>query len=231
MADRYTYIPLIGLFVIAAWGIPELMSGWRWRKEALAASSALILLCLIAVTWTQVGYWQNSITLYDHTLEVTNQNSLIYNNRGAAHNDLGNLNQAISDFDKAIEINPKYAKAYYNRGNAYGQKGEFDRSIADFDKVVELNPRCAAAYFNRGNAYGEKGRVDRAISDFDKAIELDPDYAKAYTSRGIAYLLHLKDRKKGCLDFRRACQLGDCRGYEKAKRAGICDESPVPTKK
>lgn len=223
MADRYTYIPLIGLFIIASWGIPELLRGWRWRKEALVASSALILLGLIAVTWIQVGYWQNSITLYDHTLEVTNQNSLIYNNRGAAHNDLGNLSQAISDFDKAIEINPKYEKAYYNRGNAWGQKGDFDRAISDFDRAIELNPRYAAAYFNRGNAHGEKGRFDRAIADFDRVIELNPNYARVYGSRGIAYLLHLSDRKKGCLDFRRACQLGDCRAYQDAKKSGICE--------
>jgi protein O-mannosyl-transferase len=221
LADRYTYIPLIGLFIAAAWGIPELLKGWRWRKEALVASSALILLGLAAVTWIQVGYWKNSLTLYDHALKVTDRNSLIYNNRGAAYNDLGNLDRAISDFDRAIEINPKYDKAHYNRGNAWGQKGDFDRAIADFDRVIEINPRYAAAYFNRGNAYGETGRLDRAIADFDRAIEINPNYARAYSSRAIAYL-HLKDGNKACLDFRKACQSGDCRGYQDAKRAGIC---------
>jgi protein O-mannosyl-transferase len=223
MADRYTYIPLIGLFIIAAWGIPELLERWRFRKEALAASSAVIFLGLTAATWAQVGYWRNSITLYDHALEVTSNNQVIYNNRGAAYNDLGNLNQAISDFDKAIEIYPKYDKAYFNRGNALGQRGDFDKAISDFDRAIELNPRYAAAYFNRGNAQGEKGRYDKAISDFDRAIELNPNYAKAYSSRGIAYLLHAKDRKRACLDFSRACQLGDCRGYENARRTGICE--------
>jgi len=223
LADRYAYIPLIGLFIAAAWSVPEILKGWRWKKGALVASSALILMGVTVVTWRQVGYWQNNFKLYDHALEVTNQNSLIFNNRGAAYNDLGNLTLAISDFDRAIEINPKYDKAYYNRGNAWGQKGEFDRAIADFDRAIEINPRYAAAYFNRGNAYGEKGQIALAISDFDKAIEISPNYAKAYSSRGVAYLLHLKDRTKGCLDFRRACQLGDCRSYEGAKRAGVCE--------
>jgi tetratricopeptide (TPR) repeat protein len=223
LADRYTYIPLIGLFIIGAWGIPELLKGWRWKKEALVASAALVLLALAALTWKQAGYWKSSLTLYDRTLDVTRQNSLIYNNRGSAHVDLGNLNQAISDFDRAIEINPRYDKAYYNRGNAWGQKREYDRAISDFDRAIELNPRYAAAYFNRGNALGERGRIDRAIADFDRAIELNPNNAGAYASRGIAYLVHMRDGKKGCLDFRRACQLGDCRVYQDAKRAGICE--------
>ncbi len=82
MADRYTYIPLIGLFVMAAWGIPELLKKWRYRKEALFALSALILPCFFIVTWTQVGYWRNSIALFDHTLKVTSHNVLIQRNRG-----------------------------------------------------------------------------------------------------------------------------------------------------
>ena len=96
MADRYTYIPLIGLFVMAAWGIPELLKKWRYRKEALFALSALILACLFIVTWTQVGYWRNSIALYDHALKVTSHNDTIHDNRGVAYRQLGNLRQAIS---------------------------------------------------------------------------------------------------------------------------------------
>ena len=82
MADRYTYIPLIGLFIMAAWGIPEIFKKWRYRKEVLVASSALFLSCLFILTWTQVGYWRDSITLYDHALNVTNRNNIIHNNRG-----------------------------------------------------------------------------------------------------------------------------------------------------
>ena len=85
MADRYTYIPLIGLFIMAAWGIPELLKIGSPpvppRKEALFVSSALILPCLLIVTWIQVGYWRNNITLYDHTLKVTDHNDVIHDNR------------------------------------------------------------------------------------------------------------------------------------------------------
>jgi hypothetical protein len=88
-ADRFTYIPLVGLFIIVAWVVPEFLKTWRYRKEALTALSAVCLLCLFLVTWRQVGYWQNSIALYDHALEVTDANSLIHNNRGAAYINLG----------------------------------------------------------------------------------------------------------------------------------------------
>ena len=116
MADRYTYIPLIGLFIMVAWGVPDLLKKWNYRKEILLTSSVLSILCLSIITWQQVGYWQNSITLYDHTLKVTDNNWLIYNNRGAAYNGLGNYRQAIEDYGRAIEIEPGYTDAYYNRG-------------------------------------------------------------------------------------------------------------------
>jgi hypothetical protein len=110
MADRYTYIPLIGLFVMAAWGIPELLEKWQPahppRKEPLFALPALILACLLIVTWTQVGYWRNSIALYDHSLKVTNPSDIILFNRGAAYDSLGNHRQAISDYDRAIKMKP-----------------------------------------------------------------------------------------------------------------------------
>ncbi|MFZ0927353.1 MAG: tetratricopeptide repeat protein, partial [Syntrophobacteraceae bacterium] len=106
MADRYTYIPLIGLFIMAAWGIPELLKKWRYRKETLFASSALILTCLFIVTWIQTGYWRNSIALFDHALKVTSPSDLILRARGSVYDKLGNYTQAVSDFDRAIEINP-----------------------------------------------------------------------------------------------------------------------------
>jgi len=86
-------------------GIPELLRGWRYRKAALGLSAALSLSCLSIVTWTQVGYWQNSITLFEHTLKVTDRNEIPYNNRGNAYWNLGNYRQAIEDCTKAIELN------------------------------------------------------------------------------------------------------------------------------
>jgi protein O-mannosyl-transferase len=187
MADRYTYIPLIGLFIMSAWGIPELLKKWRYRKEALFASSALILACLFVVTWTQVGYWRNSIILYDHALKVTSRNDTIHNNRGDAFCRLGNLRQAIPDFDKAVGINPENADAYYNRGVTYGKLGDNRRAIEDFDRSIEINPKRVEPYYNRGFAYGELGDQGQAIENFSMAIEIAPENADAYNSRGVSY--------------------------------------------
>ncbi len=187
MADRYTYIPLIGLFIIIAWGVPEVFKSWRFRKEVLIALPVMGILCLFLLTWRQVGYWQNSISLYDHALEVTDGNSLIYNNRGVAFRDLGKYAEAIADYNKAIEINPRYVEAYNNRGNAYGNLGEYRKEIEDCNKAIELNPKYAMAYYNRGNAYGDLGDYRQAIEDYNKAIELNPKYAQAFHNRGNAY--------------------------------------------
>ena len=166
MADRYTYIPLIGLFIMVAWGVPDLLKKWNYRKEILLTLSALSILCLSIITWTQVGYWQNSITLFDHTLKVTDNNWLIYNNRGVAYNDLGNYRQAIEDYNRAIEIKPGYADAYNNRGNAYNGLGNYRQAIEDYNRAIEIKPGYAEAYNNRGNAYNGLGNYRQAIEDY-----------------------------------------------------------------
>jgi Flp pilus assembly protein TadD len=206
MADRYTYIPLVGLFIMAAWGMPELVKKWRYREEALGASSTLVLACLFMATWTQVGYWQNSITLYDHTLEVTDHNSFIHNNRGAAYNDLGNYTQAIEDYDRGIEINPIDSGAYYDRGIAYSGLGNHRRAIEDYDRAIEINPRYAEAYNNRGFAYNGLGNYRQAIEDCGRAIEINPRYAEAYENRGIAYS-SLGNHTQAIEDFDRAIEI------------------------
>jgi protein O-mannosyl-transferase len=205
-ADRYTYIPLIGLFIIAAWGIPELLKRWRFRKEVLVALSASSLVGLVMATWTQVGYWKNSITLFDHTLNVTDHNGLIHNNRGAVYSRLGDYARAIEDFNRAIEIYPKDAVAHNNRGIAYGNLGNRAQAISDFDRAIEIDPSYAAAYNNRGNAYGNLGNHTRAIRDFDRAIEIDPRDAVAHNNRGIAYG-NLGNRTQAIEDFSRAIEI------------------------
>jgi tetratricopeptide (TPR) repeat protein len=191
MADRYTYIPLIGLFIMAAWGIPELLKKWQPthppRKETLFASSALVLLSLFMVTRTQVGYWRNSIALYDHGLKVTSHNDVILCNRGFAYGKLGNQRQAISDYDRAIEINPKYADAYSNRGIAYGELGNQRQAISDYDRAIEINPKDVESYNNRGVVYRKLGDYKRAIEDYDRAIEINPKSVEPYYNRGFAY--------------------------------------------
>ncbi len=142
-ADRYTYIPLIGLFIIAAWGISEFSKKWRYRKEVLFASSLVVLACFSMVTWTQVRYWQNSITIFDRALNVTDNNYISYDGRGHAYGNLGNYQQAIKDYDKVLEINPEYAGTYISRGKAYANLGNNTQADEDMKKAARLGNEYA----------------------------------------------------------------------------------------
>jgi protein O-mannosyl-transferase len=221
MADRYTYIPLIGLFIMVAWGIPDLLKKWNHRKEILLVSSVLSILCLSIITWTQVCYWQNSITLLDHTLNITDHNWLIYLNRGNAYAGLGNYGQAIDDYSKAIEIKPYYIEAYNDRGLVYNALGNYNQAIQDYDRAIEINPVYADAYNNRGIVYSHLGNYKQAIEDYSRVIEINPKLAKAYNNRGLVYLTH-GDKKSGCYDARKAYELGNRKLLETAKTRGLC---------
>jgi len=222
MADRYTYIPLIGLFIMVSWGVPDFLKKWNYRKEILLTLSALSILCLSMITWTQVGYWQNSITLFDYTLKVTDNNWKIYNNRAVANRRLGNYSQAIGDYGRAIEIKPGFAEAYINRGNVYRDLGNYKQAIEDLNRAIEIKPDDAAAYINRGVAYSGLGNYNQAIKDYGRGIEIKPDYyLEAYYNRGLVYL-NRGDNISGCRDARKACELGNCKLLEATNTKGLC---------
>ncbi len=212
-ADRYTYLPLIGLFIMAAWGVPELLKERRYRNQALIAASTVVLLCLSFVAWKQVGYWRNSITLFEQAVKVTENNYTAYYNLGDAYAVLGNYQQAIGDYDKVLLINPKFREAYNNRGNAFAGLGNYQQAIGDYDKALSLNPKHETAYNNRGNAYYLLGSYQQAIGDYDKAIGLNPNYAEAYSNRGYAYS-NLGITGQAIEDLKTAARLG----YEKAQQ-------------
>ncbi len=111
-----------------------------------------------------------------------------WEDKGTAHLEKGEYDQAISEFNKALEINPRDANAYFNRGLAYHNKGQYDQAISDYTKALEINPGFAEAYNNRGFTCGLKGQFDQAISDLNKALEINPSFALAYNNRGWAYL-------------------------------------------
>ena len=206
MADRYTYIPLIGLFIMAAWSVPELLKGWRFRKEALLLASVLSLSCLFMVTWTQVGYWRNSLTLFEHAFKVTDPDSTVYKNRGSAYASIGNYRQAIDDLNKAIELSPKNADALNIRAGVYVGLGSYQKANEDLNKAIELKPKYAIAYNNRAGVHVNLDNYKLAIEDCDQAIELNPEYAQAYHNRGNAYA-NLGNNKRAVEDLDKAIEL------------------------
>ena len=206
MADRYTYIPLIGLFIMMAWGIAEISQKWNYRKEILVSSSALIIFILSILTWKQAGYWQNSITLYDHTLKVTESNGLIHNNRGFAYYVLGDYRQAIADYSTAIAIKPDYATAYHNRGITFSTLGEHTQAIADFNFAINLKPDYSEAYNNRGKSYSALNDFQKALEDINRAITIKPEDATYYHNRGYVHFV-LGNPRQAIDDFGTAVRI------------------------
>jgi tetratricopeptide (TPR) repeat protein len=180
MADRYTYVPLIGLSIIITWGLPELIKSWSYRKQTFIILSALFLFGLSLLTWQQVGYWRNSIILFDHTLAITNRNLVVQMNRGNTYLELGNYQKAILDYDKALELDPKLTDGYINRGIAYSHLGNFQQAVRDYDKAIELAPKEATAYFGRGMVYGNLGNDQQAIRDIKVAAQLGEKAAQDF---------------------------------------------------
>ena len=187
MADHFTYLPSIGISIMLAWGIPLLFPRKYICKKVLFPAAMAILFVLAALTWQQCGYWKNSIALFNHTLQITKDNTLAYHHLGFVYDELGQYQLAINNYNEAIRIKPNYAK-YYN---------------------------------NRGAAYANLGQYQRAIEDYNQAIRLKSDFGHAYNNRGAAYLLQ-GNNMLGCSDAQKACELGNCKLIEIAKRKGYC---------
>ncbi|NTW49680.1 MAG: tetratricopeptide repeat protein, partial [Chlorobiales bacterium] len=132
MADRYTYIPLTGLFIIVAWGVPDVMKGLQHRECILALLAGTVISASAVVTWQQLGHWRDSITLYRHTLQATTGNYWIHYNLGGALANKGDLDEAIHEYRETLRINPNYAKAHNNLGFAFAAKGNLDSAIQEF---------------------------------------------------------------------------------------------------
>jgi tetratricopeptide (TPR) repeat protein len=162
MADRYSYIPLIGLFIMAAWGVPDLTRGLKHREGILSLLAGTVIITTAALTWQQLGYWRDNFSLYRHTLQVTAGNYVIHNNLGNAFANKWDLDAAIQEFYEALRINPNYSDAHYNLGMAFAIKGNLDAAIQELREALRINPGNAKALFNLGVALDQKRWQDEA---------------------------------------------------------------------
>jgi tetratricopeptide (TPR) repeat protein len=189
MADRFTYVPSLGVLILAIWGTYELTRHWRYHKMAMSVGGcAAIVLCL-GLTRQQFGYWKDSEVLFRHALEVTENNYLAHNNLGTAFFKKDRINEAISQFQEVIRLKPDFANAHYNLGLALDEKGQIDEAINQYQEAFRLKPDYAEAHNNLGTALGRKGQIDEAISQFQEAIRLRPDFAAAHSNLGNALLM------------------------------------------
>ncbi len=184
MADRYHYLPSIGISVMLAWGIPLLFSGDNVLRKVLFPAAISFLSILTFLTWHQCGYWRNSIGLWNHALCVIKDNDAACSNGDIVPAKTGKDN---SDYSTATGINPYAAYPFNNRGNAYARLGQYERAIEDFDKAICLKGNIEFAFNNRGNAYAAIGRHERAIEDYTKAVRLKGNYDIALNNRGTSY--------------------------------------------
>jgi protein O-mannosyl-transferase len=188
-ADRYTYIPYIGLFLMLAWSLPQLLSKFPQRKIVLCVSMVIVLTTLGICAHRQTSYWKNGITLFSHTIEVVPQNNWIsYNNLGLAYSRYGRRPEAIEAYKQAINIKPNLAESYANLGAAYANLGRLSEAMDAFKMAAQINPDLAEAHYNLGYAYAKLGRYTEAIDIYKQAIKIKPDYAQAHKNLGIAYL-------------------------------------------
>ncbi len=178
MADRYTYIPLIGLFIIIAWGLGEWARG-RVRKIALGVFAVSVLFCLIGLTQRQVGFWQNSLTLFYHTLNITRDNYVIHRNLGMVYNTQKRFKEATEEFVKSIRIKPNTLESFNDFGNDLAKKGGLEDALACYAAVLEIRPDFAPALFNGAIVLEKLGRPEDAIRNYEKVLGLMPQNTPA----------------------------------------------------
>jgi protein O-mannosyl-transferase len=185
MADRFTYVPLIGLFVIAAWGGQALLS----RAGASSAASAAIV-CVAIATCTavargQVWHWQSGVSLWEHALQVTANNGRAHANLGVALARIGDQRRAIEEYERALTLEPAAPKTHNNLALVLAQQGQTAAAISHYNEAIRFDPAYANAHNNLANALAETGRFDEALPHHHEAIRLEPANGLARANLGI----------------------------------------------
>ena len=185
VADRYSYIPSVGIAVVIA-GAFGVLAGRAQLRVVIAALAIAVVLAAAVVTRANLPRWQNSLTLLEDSLKK-GPHEVAYNNLAVYYKAHGNVDASIEACDKAIELYPDYAEAFNNRGLAREAKRDYIAALADFDRAIQLQPDSAINHNNRGSAFLHSGDTQHAMEDFNTAIKLKPDYATAYSNRGSAW--------------------------------------------
>jgi tetratricopeptide (TPR) repeat protein len=185
MADRYTYLPSIGIFIMVVWGAVELGTKWRYGRFGLATLAAVSLAALLICTRTQVRYWQSSLTLCKHALEVTKDNFVMHINLGLALYSQGFVDEANSHYRQALQIKPGSPKAHNNLAVLLIEQGALEEAIKHCRQALRFRPDFAEAHSNLGNALAKDGKLDEAIEHFNQALKIKPDHFEAHNNLGF----------------------------------------------
>jgi len=205
MADRYAYVPLIGLFIMLVWYLADIVKRNAYIKFSLILTSVVVILILSVLSWQRCQLWGDQFTLWNDVLK-NHKVAFAYNFRGLAYVNKGQYGLALADYNIAITRDKKFAEAINNRGILYSTIGQYKNALKDYNQAIELQPKFADAYYNRGILYLEINQLDAAVSDFTIAINIDPYMADYFNNRGVA--LRLKgEYEKSFADFNQALKL------------------------
>ena len=187
MADRYHYLPSVGIAIGLAWGIPLLSKHEDTRKKILFPIGIAFIAILAVLAWQQCHYWENSKALFTHALQAKNNNYMVHNCLGIVLFDEGKMQEAMDHYNEAIRLKPDNTDAYFNKGNVYAKRGDYQRAFENYNEAIRLKPDNAAAYNNRGKVFENLSEYESAIGDYNEAIRLKPDNVLAYYNRGNLY--------------------------------------------
>lgn len=187
MADRYTYIPLIGIFIIVVWGATDILKGKRFHKPILAISAGLLLSILTVCTHYQVRHWKDSVTLFTHAAETTENNWLAYNNLGSALDIEGRSVEATANIRKALAISPGYVDALYNLGRALYQQGDSEEAEVYYRKALRRNPDHLSSHLNLANLLAEKGQTKEAIDHYKDVLRIQPGNSNTHNNLAVLF--------------------------------------------
>ncbi len=192
-ADRYAYLPFIGLFIMVCWGVNEWVPQRRISRAVLAAVSAVVLVALVVVTHRQIAYWDDNITLWSHAVQVTTGNYMAEDHLGGALLADGQIEAAMPHFYRAVAINPNDPDASLNIGGYQQQHGNFSQAITQYKKVISSTQDSlvlsagvrAKAFSNMGYTYRAIGDLPHARESFEAAVAADPGFGDAWLGLGL----------------------------------------------
>ena len=205
-ADRYTYLPQIGLYIAVTWALTDLIRSWRFQRTALSAAALIVIGALSWRGWLQTSYWRDSETLFTHALAVTSNNDVALNNLGIIFLDKGQLDDAISKLQAAIDLRPENAPAHDNLAKALLKKGQVAEAMVHYRKFLELEPANVEARNTLGTALIQQGHVREAIDQWQEVLALQPENGNAASNLAWVFATCIDDSIR---DGTRAVELGE----------------------
>lgn len=188
MADRYTYLPFTGLFIILAWSARDLFAQWRYRKTILMVLGFILCTALMLSSWIQIRRWRNSITLFEHALNVTSNNYLAHYGLGVAFTEEGKTEQAIEHYKTALGIKPDYTDVRFNLAKALAEQGRIREAIPHYNEVLKSKPGDADVYNSLGLALAGHGDLEQAVRVYRSGLDFNPKNAHLHSNLGVALL-------------------------------------------